>query len=629
MIPNNVLIYDIETETNGNIKDIENHKLKVFGAYSYKTKQYYTLTDSQEIQILINSHKILVGFNNYHYDNPVLISNGFSVEYKSIIDLYKVIKTRAGLVKMGNTFLSYILKSYSLDVITKTLGLVDKEDGKKELDYKLLDKQEWTDEERDLIFGYTKRDIEITKKLFEWLHDKFDSWGHHINPKDAKKLKHLSCASSVYTYKVLAEKCGFEEEYGNEERQYTENVGGYVSYPAIEKEEGNIFCMDFASLYPFIMIMCNLYGRNKKYEPGWDGNNKWEVRGTYKDKKISEISKVLLEIYNERRYLKKNKDEREYGLKICLNTIYGILRNATFKNTYDEIAGNDCCLIGQQWIKFARQKYKDAGYSVLYTDTDSVYIKDTYSSKEKILKVKDEIIKEIKDTVPFPSNLFDMKIDYEIDMIHFFKGGHKKEDSELDDEDIINKELGLMKKNYLFIYKDKDDNNKRKMFIKNLGIVKRNNTELSKKIFWDKMVPQVIENNNCKFPDNQIKEWIQEYLEEDFMYISKRLNIGNIKQYKTNSSIQAQTHNYIPEGQTENLGEGIHFLIPNKKIGFGKGFVKYCTLNEFNKYLTLNDIDEKVAIRELRYFNENYISPTNKKIKIPTLDEIYKQKELW
>jgi len=370
------------------------------------------------------------------------------------------------------------------------------------------------------------------------------------------------------------------------------------------------------------MIQCNIYGRNKEEQIGWHGGDKFVVEGFYDEKEMSIVSKVLHEMFKERKTLKQNNDPREMGLKVALNTAYGILRSQTFKNTFDEIVGNDVCLIGQQFTKLARKRFKNAGYKVIYTDTDSVYVEDLFNDKEKLLAQKEIIMKEIKDHLPFPVDTFDMDIDFEIEMIHFFykdeKDTSKQDDEELDEfkqqymllsefsdeDDVTNRDLGLMKKNYIFVYKDGD---KKNVYIKNLGIVKRNNSKISKKIFWEKMVPEIIETSECKFSQTKIRKWIDEYLEQDISFISKRFSIKGLSEYKSESSIYAQIHNYIPKEKTFPLGPGTHHLIPNTKLGVGKGWPKYCTLEEYEKFLSVQALDFGTVTNELRYFTKEYV----------------------
>jgi len=164
----NILIYDIECATNGaSVKDIHLHKFKYVGAYSYKTNKYYFLQSLDELQELIDSHKVIVGFNNYRYDNPILEQHGINFKYKIIIDLYKIIKTRAELIKFKKTFLSYYLRNYDLNTIVKTLELTNV--NKIDIDYKMFDIENPTDEQLKKIEEYTIRDIQLTEKLFNYV----------------------------------------------------------------------------------------------------------------------------------------------------------------------------------------------------------------------------------------------------------------------------------------------------------------------------------------------------------------------------------------------------------------------------------------------------------------------------
>ena len=334
-------------------------------------------------------------------------------------------------------------------------------------------------------------------------------------------------------------------------------------------------------------------------------------------------------MYIERRDLKKNKDPREYGLKIAMNTIYGLLRSSLFKSVYDEVAGNDVCLVAQNWVKLARKRFKEAGYFVFYTDTDSVYIEDKNDNKERLLEVTKNIITEIKAGVPFPADTFDMDIDYEIDFISFFKGSSNNDnEKDLDEEDTKNKELGLLKKNYLFSYKKGDVHD---VYVKNLGIVKRSNTPLSKRIFWEKMKPLILQNHSCKFPNNILEDWVKEYIEQDIGLFTRRYTVKKRDSYKVEGCMQVQIHDYIPEGQTNILGPGTYFFVPNKRIGVGKGFKKYCLLEEYENNLNYNDLYLDVVMKELSYFNENYIPvvTSKKREKVIPFENKFQQLELW
>jgi len=408
------------------------------------------------------------------------------------------------------------------------------------------------------------------------------------------------------------------------------------------------------SLYPHIMIQCNLYARNKNSAEGWNGGGKWEVEGFYDDKNLSRVGQLIkswyyLRLKYKRQFVledgsiekmyddkkgtsaldhvgkkyfsvhqdsggqiklelsemtkekaeeyialaKGGKDVKEYTIKIIINTIYGILNNAYYKLVYDLMAGGDCTRIGRQWTKHARKTFREAGYKVIYTDTDSWYILDHLNDKKKMMEVNKKVIDDIKASVPFPQLTFDAGIDDEIKYMFFFKGTKSEEkdsDSEMDEDDIINKPKGFMKKNYIYVTKEN------KVTIKNLGIKKKNISAISKVIFWEHLVPQIKGEGKIKFYRTEIENLMKRLLRENLSLAYMRKEVGPMSQYKKSTTgIQAQI--------SKAYGPGIHFLIPNKRnIGIGKK-VKYCSVEEFKKYdMDISDIDLTNFWKELNYF---------------------------
>lgn len=415
------------------------------------------------------------------------------------------------------------------------------------------------------------------------------------------------------------------------------------------------------SLYPHIMIQCNLYGRNKKSVDGWHGSGMWDVEGYYDDKTLSPVGRLIRAWYHlrlkyKRKFVtedgkvvamldekkgtsakdyigkkyfrvlqedgkihlrlaemteesaneyielaKSGTDRREYTVKIIINTIYGILNNAYYKLVYDLIAGGDCTRIGRQWTKYARKVFREAGYKVIYTDTDSWYIVDPFNDKKKMLEVNQKVIDKIKETVPFPQLTFDAGIDDEIKYMFFFKGTKsedKESDDEMDEDDFVNKSLGFMKKNYIYVTKEN------KVTIKNLGIKKKNISALSKEIFWKHIVPQIISDGKVKFSATEIENVMRKLLKENIELAYMRKEVAPLSAYaKSMTGIQAQI--------SKAYGPGIHFLIPNKRgIGVGKK-IKYCSVEEFKKYnMDVSDISFDNFWKELNYFVINNKQPT-------------------
>jgi DNA polymerase elongation subunit (family B) len=673
---NSILIYDIETYTPLGYPDSSKDRLKLFGCYSFKTNKYYILTNKQDIQKIINAHKFLIGFNvegykgEKGYDNPILKREGINLQYKIIIDLIAIFKERAGGMKIKKGMLQDLLMKYSLDYITRTLDLVNDESAKMKMDYNLFKKEIWTKEETEYISEYLKRDVEVTKKLYEWCEEYFSVLKDFVGENDIEKKKYLTDSIAKFVYKAICRSLNWVEIYGtNTDIELLENEeaisGGYVSFPSSEEYHNDIYALDFTSLYPHIMIQCNLFSRKKDIlkddnRPVWRGNSVWKVDGIYYSDILGDVAKLqrklfFLRLYYKRKFVlvdtqkvvkmkdalkyinekifiidsenmqnlefkeiilteqlandykqlaDKGDDKREYSVKIILNTSYGLLDNPYYALVYDRIAAQDCTNLGKQFIKYARKIFRNNGYIICYSDTDSIYLQDPYKNKEKLLDIKKQIIEYIKSTLPFPQLTFDMEDEADIDHIFFFKGKIKdiKDENELEPEEVIGRMKSLLKKNYIYVKKKayNDMPWKDRLVIKNLGIRKKSISPLTRKIFWDYLAPQIVENGVVKFSKTYIKNLMIELLEKDIELACLRKDVRNLDYYqKSQSGIQAQI--------SLKYGPGIHFLIPNvRNIGVGKG-VSLCTLEEFqDNKLSIGDIDMSNFWNELDYF----IKPT-------------------
>ena len=599
-INDNTLIMDIETATQTGLPDANKDTLKLFACYSYKLNKILFLTKLEDIQRIIDAHHYIVGFNclGTHqqpgYDIPLLKRIGIKFDYKIIIDLRNIFKERASQMKVEAGMLGDIIMSYSLDEISKIIGVVNKETGKMELDYKILNKDTWTPEEVKLIKDYTGRDIEVTRKMYEWVESYFWPFREFLNEEDGRKKVYLTSTFAKSVYKIICKQMNWKEEYGEKNADEGEEriKGGYISYPAGERFDGDIYVMDFASLYPHIMIMANLHSRKKEdnLRPTWNGGGKWKVQGEYYSDKMGGVAQLLQRWYRDRLGYKTAKDRREYTLKIAMNAMYGMTDDPYYKLIYDKIAAADCTGLGRQFIKYARKRFREDGYKVLYTDTDSIYLQDPFKDGKKMNDVKEKIIDEIKATMPFPQDTFNLALETEAKYMFFFRGGNEKEiDEDMDEDDVVNKMLGLIKKNYIFVTNDN------KVVIKNLGLRKKSNSALSKEIFWNHLVPKIKE-GQIKFSRKYILDLIYELLQKDISLACMRKEVGTLDHYeKSEGSLPAQI--------ARKYGAGICFLVPNTKgLGVGKG-KSYCPLDEFkaNK-CSYKDVDISNVLNELEYF---------------------------
>lgn len=191
------------------------------------------------------------------------------------------------------------------------------------------------------------------------------------------------------------------------------------------------------------------------------------------------------------------------------------------------------------------------------------------------------------------NNIFKFKIDAEITDIFFVKDDRKHNKEEFivdglldpDDERMIDNNEFYLKKNYLFIEKDN------KVTFKNLNIKKKSVSALSRALFREVLIPEIVKQKTIRFESVFIKNHISVLLDKDIGLAAKRYNVKDAGEYKSLSCIQAQI--------ATRYGSGIRLMVPNLKFGVGKG-KKYCLLQEFlDMGFGIDDLDLTGVWKEL------------------------------
>lgn len=534
-----MLIFDIESRTFGKPNSAKD-EFKFIGLYEFETGEYHFLSDIKEINDIFKRHRVIIGFNSKAYDEPIMKRAGL-MKYKHLhIDLYEVVKKRSMILGCDD-------QSKSLANLAKFFGLGE---DKGSFDYSLLQKESLSEEEYALLREYTLQDIKVTTKLFVYLSDYFEPFKEFLSKYDVRQYKWLTSSISVYAYKVICNLANIKEEY-DDKTEHKAYPGGFVAEPSQATAHFDVYCLDFNSLYPHIMVQANLFGYKCKCCPEkYTGADLFKLQGGYCKKKLHPIGKVIHDIYIKRKELKKLGDRREQALKLVINTCYGLTGNPVFKNLYHYEAAYDCTLIARESCKLARKKFKDAGYEVLYSDTDSVFLKDVFKDKDRLMMVKDSIIKTLKQNLPFPVDTFDMGIDAEIKHIWFFKKGKS-----------------FLKKHYVYVTNDN------KLTIKGLALIKRDSSRLGLLIFNKYMRSRVV-NGELIFTYKEVSDWAKIEVQSSVSILARNFKVNEFESYKNPTQIQAQI--------AKVYGAGRHQLLSNTKYGVGLS-VKYCTVEEFKE----------------------------------------------
>jgi len=565
---NDVLVYDIECDS----FDLDTSKVKFVGFYSYKYEKYIMchISNRERIQQLIDDHRVLVGFNNKLFDGPIMENgtNQFNMDYKIVLDcllvLYDLPRRRPNREVIIKTpegkMLASVLKNRKLNTVAQALGIpVSKGD----IDYKLFKQDDWTAEQLQEIFTYLYKDIDVTRRIFEYYVTYFDGFRELVPDDNIRKFNYIRSSTGSFAYSAVCHLADLPLEFEDDpikKLKRPENDGGFVLEPQTEYAE-NVAYLDFASLYPHIMFQCNLFS---PADEGWTGNGFFPVKGTYQLGWQGKVDKVLQDLFNKRNTLKQAKDPRELGYKIAINSIYGISGSPIFKNVFNMNTSGDCTAIGRKTIQYTREKFEEAGYKVLYGDTDSIFVKiPNGKTVQNLLDYSKSVIAIIQAHMPFPAETFVLDVDDEFDKVWLFK-----------------------KKHYVGI------NKSGKLVVKGIPVIKGDASQLGQLIF-NKLKPLMLERTDIKFDKDFIDKLINEELEKDITLIGRLYNVRNPESYKSTTNIQCQI--------AQHFGEGSHILIPNKTLGDVGKTKKYCTPEEA-RTLTIEELFLDKVYHELDPF---------------------------
>lgn len=586
------LIIDIETsahDESGNPIDIrkqfdkyvQHAVVKWVGMYSYKYDNYIEVPvagNEELIRKFIDEHAAYVGFNNNQFDCPILYNNGLMGEYQNNIDVMEILGTNKFLGhKMRSNYMKIKLSPITID--GKTFG-ANSLNGmahafgldvvKGDIDYRLFEQNDWSEEEKNEIKKYLRSDLVVTRKLFDRLVDFWRvipemGW---LYEEDVINWSWLRSSIASLTYKSACKIKGVQPTYGN--KGESEEMGGRAIEPKYEEVYG-VHYIDEVSKYPHTFAEFDLFSEvdvsgmtEEEKSQYWHGNEMFQVKGYYNITQQSALSKDVLEKLRKRfsiqAILKTSTDMDEtqkaylegqvYMIKIFLNALYGAVRSSIFEQIYSPNAGWDCCWIGQQIHEYVEKRLIDYGFECVGGFTDSWFVKDTQPearSQEELMVIADSIMNELKPYMPYPSDTH--KIGYEcyMDYVMFH----------------ANEEDKYKKNNYCYISSGK---------VKVVGfpIKKSNATLLGRKMYKEVLEPKILADNRAKFDSEWLKEQVMNYLNISDMVISYDCKPSSEYKPRTDkdgneipsSNIYAQ----VSRAYTDGLG-GVVGLIKNRKAG--------------------------------------------------------------
>ncbi|MBQ6546489.1 MAG: DNA polymerase B [Bacilli bacterium] len=343
------------------------------------------------IDSLNKSKAILVGFNNYHYDDVVLAGvllgkDPYEISKKLIVD---------------NERVNYKLNMITLDVIQELPLGVGLKSSQANLGMSIVETpidfnldRPCTKEELELLIKYCKNDVKDTELLFKKRADYFQAKFEIVNEfgldiPNVKKTRAILASKVLQCQKTdiprdrlhidydpninwdiipneiqdFFKKCEYDYRCGGdykeiETRKLKLNVAGVPHvyafggiHGAIEKynESGNFLHIDVSSYYPSLIIVDNYMSRASK-EP-----------------------QTFTHLRDMRYKLKAQKDPKNKIYKILINATFGAMKSE-YNMLFDPKQANNICINGQIILTQLILELKDY-CQLIQSNTDGLVVK--------------------------------------------------------------------------------------------------------------------------------------------------------------------------------------------------------------------------------------------------------------
>jgi DNA polymerase I/DNA polymerase-2 len=293
-------------------------------------------------------------------------------------------------------------------VATEILG-----DKKIEMDYQELLESWRKGKNLEKLAEYCLKDSELTFKLGEVLLPQIFEISRTVG-QVLFDVSRMTYGQLVEWY--LSRKAGEKGEIIPNQPKYEEiqerrkktYVGGFVKEPVLGIHE-KISVLDFRSLYPSLIVSFNISPETLNCECcKEDGHRVPGLNYWFCKKREGFVPSVLKEIVQKRAELKKKLktipkdsfehkvlDNRQYALKIIANATYGYFGFPASK-WYSKECAESCAAFGRYWIKKTIEEAEKEGFSVIYADTDSLFLKKSTSIEKEV----DEFLKKINQKFP-------------------------------------------------------------------------------------------------------------------------------------------------------------------------------------------------------------------------------------
>jgi DNA polymerase-2 len=184
-----------------------------------------------------------------------------------------------------------------------------------------------------------------------------------------------SIASFDFLYLAELEKIGVVAPTvrSDDSRVHAAQHGGHVLEPQTGLHP-NVWVFDFKSLYPSIIRTFNIDPLGFVAQPT-PGEDLIETPGGHFRREAAILPRMLDELFPRREAAKKARDEvASNAIKILMNSFYGVLGTPACR-FHNAALANAITGQGRDMLLWSKRWFETAGYTVLYGDTDSLFVR--------------------------------------------------------------------------------------------------------------------------------------------------------------------------------------------------------------------------------------------------------------
>jgi DNA polymerase II len=181
----------------------------------------------------------------------------------------------------------------------------------------------------------------------------------------------------------------------DDSRVYAAQQGGHVLEP-VTGLHSNVWVFDFKSLYPSIIRTFNIDPLGYVADPPPEDDLIRTTDGAFR-REPGILPGILDELFPRRESAKRSGDHvAAQAIKILMNSFYGVLGTPACR-FFNPALANSITGLGRETLLWSKRWFENAGFEVLYGDTDSLFVRSGQDDASEALELARRLASGLND----------------------------------------------------------------------------------------------------------------------------------------------------------------------------------------------------------------------------------------